>query len=130
MNADVPEMRGAMYLAKFLARLTDGGGTYEDLTETGLSYHTCIRYCRALQEFNLAYIDHWEEDGRGVATRPFWKFCLKKTRSAKRPKRTKEQLAAYKRQWRADKNKQSSTSAFNQHVPRYAEGCRVGQGAS
>ena len=121
------ELRGAHYYAKFLTRLIEGG-TYEDLMEyTGLSYHTCIRYCKALKEFQRAYIDHYELDEKGVASKPFWKFCLVPTKDAKRPKKTKAQLTQYKREWRAAKNRLKTTSAFTQHIPRYAEGSRIPQ---
>lgn len=129
MRPELKEMRGGMYLAKFIARLTDGGGTYRDLMETGLSYHTCMRYCRALEEFGRAYIHHWELDDRGIPTRPFWMFCLTKTKNARKPRRSKEYLAEQKRNWRINKLKRAS-SVFNQHVPRYAEGSRAGQGAT
>lgn len=127
--SSMKEMTGALYYAKFIARLVEGG-TYEDLAESGLSYHTCMRYCKALKEFGRAYVHHFEPDAKGVLSRPYWKFCLVKTRSMTRPTRTKEQLAAYKRKWRLDKLKQQGSTVFTQHVPRYANGSRIGQGAS
>jgi hypothetical protein len=117
------ELRGAHYYAKFLTLLIEGG-TYLELQEAGLSYHTVIRYCKALREFGRAYIDHWEFDDRGAPTRPFWKFCLTKKRDAVKPVRSKEYLAQYARDWRAAKRKRLSTSVFNQKLPRYAPGTR------
>lgn len=122
--AAVAEHRGALNNARLVAALVIGGG-YEDLQEaTGLSYHTAIRYCKAFRAVGHAYIDHYELDEKGVPSKPFWKFCLTPTKDAKRPKRTKEQLAAYMRNYRRDKRKQADNSVFNYRPPRYAEGTR------
>lgn len=118
------EHRGALYTAKFLSYLVKGG-TYEELQEAGLSYHTVIRYCKAFREFGHAHILRYEPNVLGVLTRPFWKFCLEPTPDAKRPKRTKVQLAKQARERRAKQKQQQATSVFNQPLQRYAPGSRV-----
>lgn len=122
--AAVAEHRGALHNARLVAALVLGG-TYTDLQEaTGLSYHTAMRYCKAFKAVGHAYIDHYELDEKSVASRPFWKFCLNPTKDAKRPKKTKKQLALYQREWRADRRVRETPSIFHYRPPRYAEGTR------
>lgn len=122
--AAVAEHRRALNNARLIAALV-AGGNYDELMEaTGLSYHTCMRYCKALKLVGHAHVHHYDLDEKGVASRPFWKFCLAPTEDAKRPRRTKKQLAAYRREWRQAKRKQADNSAFNYRPPRYAEGTR------
>ena len=123
--AAVAEHRGALHNARLIAALV-AGGNYDELQDaTGLSYHTVIRYCKALKLVGHAYIDHYAHDDRGVASRPFWKFCLTATKDAKRPRRSKEHLAEYQRLRRADQRKREGSSAFTLKPPRYAEGSRI-----
>lgn len=127
MTYSFQEMRGALFYAKLIDALIEGS-TQPDLVEhTGLSLPTVRRHLKALKEFKRAYIDHWAEDSRGTPTLKFWKLCLKPTKDAPRPRKTAEYRRKYQREWRAAKRKRESTSAFNQHVPRYAEGSRITQ---
>jgi len=122
--AAVAEHRGALNNARLIAALVAGGNYDELMDATGLSYHTIMRYCKAFKLVGHAYIDHYDLDEKGVASRPFWKFCITPTADAKRPRRSKKQLATYRREWRQAKRKQEDNSAFNYRPPRYAEGTR------
>lgn len=120
----VAEHRGALNNARLVAALVEGG-TYDLIQDaTGLSYHTILRYCKAFRLVGHAHIHHYELDDKDVPSRPYWKFCLTPTPDAKRPKRTKKQLAACKREWRQARRKLEDNSAFNYRPPRYAEGTR------
>lgn len=127
--AAVAEHRGALNNARLIAALV-AGGNYDELMEaTGLSYHTCMRYCKALKLVGHAHIHHYDLDDRGVASRPFWQFCLVPTKDAKRPRRSKEHLAKYQRERRADQRNREGSSAFTFRPPRYAEGSRIKEAA-
>lgn len=124
MTTSPQEMRSATLYAKLLGTLVIGG-TYDDLMEyTGLSYHTVMRYCKAMHEEKLVFIEHWERNSRDIPVIPFWQFTLTPRTDARRPRRTKEFKAALARKRRADKRLQASTSAFTQQLPRYKEGSR------
>lgn len=127
MTYSFQEMRGALLYAKLIDALIEGG-TQPDLVEhTGLSTHTVRRYLKALKEFKRVYTDHWQEDSRGTPTLKYWKLCLKPTKDAAKPRKSAEYRRKYQREWRAAKRKRESTSAFTQHIPRYAEGSRIPQ---
>jgi len=50
------EMRKATLYAKLIHRLMTEGGTYNELVDfTGLSYHTVIRYIKALRQYKAPH---------------------------------------------------------------------------
>lgn len=74
------EQRGATLYAKLIDRLMHVGGTYDDLIDyTGLSYHTVMRYIKALREVRLEKrgqvlcpIVGWEKDSQGRDAKPIY----------------------------------------------------------
>lgn len=122
------EMRGATLYAKLLEVLAyHSPATYDDIIEyTGLSYHTVMRYCKAMMALNrpVIRIASWGEDIRGRLTKPMFELTFSQQPNIPRPRRTQAELAAYQKQRRLDKKKRSQTSVFNIHVPRYAKGTK------
>jgi len=122
------EMRGATLYAKLMDCLVNHGpASYADLVEySGLSYHTVMRYCKALAgtKTPLIVISAWEFDSTGRASVPCWQFVKEGVKAMPRPRRTKAQKAALARKARLMKKLQGQTSVFDLYVPRYAEGAR------
>lgn len=107
MLIDDRELRKATLYAKLIYRLKTAGGTYLELAEyTGLSYHTVIRYIKALREYRLpddkshrmVRIADWRKDDKDVARLRV--FRMEWGRDVKQPR---VNAAEKQRRYRANK---------------------------
>lgn len=114
------EFRNALHYGRMVECLIQGM-TYDDIVEeTGLCYHTVMRFTRALRARDRIYVCGWAtSEGNNGQTKPIWKFTLVPHKDADRPRRSKEYLRETQRRYRAAKKLQVA-SVFHQHVPRSA----------
>lgn len=76
--------------AKLIRLLLEGGLSCQELAdETGLHYVTVLDYTRELHRAGAAYIERWEDNGRGAHTIKVYKLGINK--DAKRPRMTDKQ---------------------------------------